>query len=224
MQPVTGQSSPEVLEYLQRRRSAKAGDLAGPGPSPEELEVILRCAARTPDHGKMFPWYFIVFEGEGRKTAGDILADAYAKANPEAREDKVEIERGRFLRAPVVVAVVSRVRKGKNPLWEQIMSAGAVCMNLSLAAHASGYGVCWLTEWYAYDEHVKAGLGLDARDHIAGFLYLGTHAGASEERARPDLNLIVNRFAAGGALEKGDSYDQVKFDLPQAGFRFDSDT
>lgn len=220
MPPITGKPSPEVLEYLQARRSAKVDDLAAPGPSPKELETILKCAMRTPDHGKMFPWYFIVFEGQGREAAGDILADAYRKANPDAREDKVEVERRRLMRAPVVVAVVSRIRKGKNPVWEQVMSAGAVCLNLSLAAHASGYGVSWLTEWFAYDEHVKSGLGLDARDHIAGFLYIGTYAGTAEERDRPDMNLLVNHFTPGRPLEKGDAYDQVKFDFPKAGFDF----
>lgn len=179
---------------------------------------MLRAASRVPDHGRMNPWYFIVFEGEARAQAGEIIVRAFAKNNPEAREDKIETERGRFLRAPLVVAVVSRVRTGKKPVWEQMLSAGAACMNLSLAAHASGYGVNWVTEWYAYDENVRAGLGLDARDHIAGFLYIGKAGEQPEERERPDPATIINRFAPGAPLNKGDCYDQEKFGMPEAGF------
>lgn len=216
-----GKSSEEVLDYLLRRRSAKLDLLDAPGPSPQQLQIILQAAMRTPDHGRMFPWYFIVFEGEGREEMGHIIAQAFARNNPEASAEKIEIERARFMRAPVVVAVVSRMRKGKKPLWEQILSAGAVCMNLSLAAHASGFGVNWLTEWYAFDEYVRDAIGLDARDHIAGFLYIGTVTGEVEERPRPDPDLIINHFTPGGLLKKGDEYDQEKFGFPDACFSVD---
>ena len=214
-----GKHSPEMLDYLLNRRSVKADALTAPGPSPDQLQTILKAATRVPDHGKMNPWYFIVFDGAAREEAGAIIAKAYQHANPDARPDKIESERQRFLRAPLVIAVISRLRKGKKPLWEQILSAGAACMNLSLAAHASGFGVNWVTEWYAYDENAKTAMGLDARDHVAGFLYIGTVATPPEERERPDLNLIVNHFKAGAPLQKGDEYDQEKFDLPEAGFK-----
>jgi nitroreductase len=214
-----GKHSPELLDYLLKRRSVKADSLTAPGPSPEQVQAILKAATRVPDHGKMNPWYFIVFEGAAREEVGEIIATAYQKANQDARSDKIESERQRFLRAPLVIAVISRMRKGKKPLWEQILSAGAACMNLSLAAHASGFGVNWVTEWYAYDEHVKAALGLDERDHIAGFLYIGTVTTPPEERERPDLNLILNHFKAGTRLQKGDEYDQEKFGFPEAGFK-----
>jgi nitroreductase len=214
-----GKQSPELLDYLLKRRSVKADQLSAPGPNPEQLQKILSAATRVPDHGKMNPWYFIVFEGSAREQAGEIIAGAFQKSNPEARPDKLEAERQRFTRAPLVVAVISRMRKGKKPFWEQILSSGAVCMNLSLAAHASGFGVNWVTEWYAFDEHVKTALGLDSRDHVAGFLYIGTVTTPPEERDRPDLGLIVNHFEAGKPLKKGDQYDQEKFGLPEAGFK-----
>jgi nitroreductase len=214
-----GKQSPELLDYLLKRRSVKADALCAPGPTPEQLQDILTAATRVPDHGKMNPWYFIVFEGAAREQAGEIIAKAFQKSNPDARPDKIESERQRFMRAPLVVGVISRMRKGKKPLWEQILSSGAVCMNLSLAAHASGFGVNWVTEWYGYDKSVKAALGLDARDHVAGFLYIGTVAAPPEERERPDLHLIVNHFEAGKPLNKGDAYDQEKFGIPEAGFK-----
>ncbi len=216
----TGAVSPDVLDYLLKRRSAKIEDLRAPGPSPEQITDILTAASRVPDHGKMCPWYFIVFEGDARAQAGNVLEKAYVAANPDARGDKITAEKERFLRAPVVIALVSRVRRGKKPLWEQVLSAGAAGMNLSLAAHALGFGVQWVTEWYAYDAGVKAAFGLDEADHIAGFFYIGSVEQVPEERDRPDLAEIVTYWGAGKPLAKGDIYGVEKLDYPEAAFDF----
>ena len=218
MDVYTGKEDQGVLEYLLRRRSAKVDDLVSPGPNSAELEQILTVATRVPDHGKMCPWYALVFEGEAREQIGDVLAEAYVAANPDAREDKVETERGRFMRAPLVIALVSRVRKGKKPIWEQILSAGAAGQNLSLAAHALGYGVQWLTEWYAFDETVKKTMGMDARDNIVGFFYIGTCEAVQADRDRPDLSEIVTHWSPEAVVQKGDCYDVEKLGFPEAGF------
>ena len=218
MEVITGKEDAGVLEYLSRRRSAKIDDLVEPGPSPEQVEQILTAAFRVPDHGKMCPWYALVFEGEARAQIGDVIADAYMAANPDCREGKAEIERGRFLRAPLVIGLVSRVRKGKKPIWEQILSVGAAGQNLSLAAHALGYGVQWVTEWYGYDEAVKAAMGLDARDHVAGFFYIGTCENVQVDRDRPDLDKIVMHWSPEADINKGDCYDVEKLGFPDAGF------
>jgi len=141
MDVISGKPSTEMLEYLLKRRSVKADDLRAPAPNAEQLQAMLTAAARVPDHGKMCPFYFLVFEGAAREEAGGIIAKRFKALNPDAREDKIEAEKQRFMRAPLVVAIISRVRKGKNPLWEQMMSAGAAAQNFSLAAHASGFGV-----------------------------------------------------------------------------------
>lgn len=214
----TGRLCPELLDYLLKRRSAKIEDLSAPGPSKDQLEQILTAASRVPDHGKMCPWYFLVFEGEARAQAGEIFAEVYSAQNPGARTDKIEVERERFMRAPVVIGLISRMRTGKKPMWEQVLSAGAAGMNLSLAAHALGYGVQWVTEWYGYDAQVKAALGLDARDHIAGFFYIGSVDAPSEERERPLLGDIVTYWEPGKALSKGDNHDVEKLGFPEAGF------
>ena len=168
--------------------------MAAPGPSAFELALILKAAARVPDHGKLFPWRFIVFEGEARARMGEILIaalDDSERASPE----RVEQERNRFLRAPTVVAVISRVREMiAIPVWEQQLSAGAVCQTLLLAAHSLGYVGNWLTEWCAYRPAVKDGLGLSSGERIAGFIYLGTATQALEERLRPDMDMLVTRF------------------------------
>jgi nitroreductase len=220
MDVITGKENSEVLEYLLKRRSAKVDNLAEPGPSKDEVGQILTAATRVPDHGKMCPWYSIVFEGQARIQVGELIAQAYLKSNPDAAPSKVDLERGRFTRAPLVVALISRARKGKKPVWEQVLSGGAAGMNLSLAAHSLGYGVQWLTEWYAFDEDVKAGLGLDDRDHVIGFFFIGTCEQQEGERDRPDLSKIVTYWTPDAVVNKGDCYDVEKLGFPELGFDF----
>ena len=218
-----GKVSNDVLNYLLKRRSVMAKNgLGGGAPPKNELEQILTAAARVPDHGKVCPFYFLVFEGEARVQAGQVIASAFQKDNPEAQGEKVQAEAGRFLRAPMVIGVIYRARQAKHPLWEQMMSAGAACQNLVLAANALGYGAQWLTEWYAYHEDVRAGFGLDGRDVVAGFIYLGQAEEAPEERDRPDLDEIVTHWSPDAMVKKGELYNREKFDLPGLGFEIET--
>ena len=194
---------PDALDLLKTRRSVKAADLGEPGPSPAELETLLTVAARVPDHGKLAPWRFIVFAGEARNAAGDVIAAAFAADNPTAEPERLAIERKRLARAPLVIAVVSRARPHpKIPEWEQVLSAGAAAMNLLHAAHALGYGASWITEWYSYDARVRAALGLSEDERLVGFVHVGTPAQKPEDRPRPPLTEIARPFPAGdgGAL------------------------
>lgn len=192
--------------------------MTSPAPTGEELENILQIAARVPDHGKLNPWYFISFEGEDRAKFGKHLRQAWAKNHPDATEDQLNHEENRFMRAPLVIAVISRIRESTIPQWEQILSAGACCYNLCLACNAHGYGANWLTEWYAYDGDIRATLNLkDGRDNIAGFIYIGTEIDKNEERPRPNLNEIVNRFGE-NLNNKGDVYNRDGISLPRKGF------
>ena len=190
--------SQETLELLLQRRSTKAAMLGDPGPSPQQLETILTAAARVPDHKKLEPWRFIVFEGETRATFGRVLLKACLaeeKETPSAA--RLETERTRFLRAPTVVAVISRVTPNPGaPEWEQVLSCGAACFNLCLAANALGFGTCWITEWYSYDRRVLDALGVAPNEKIAGFVHIGRQAKAIEDRPRPPLDQIVTRFGA----------------------------
>ncbi len=185
--------APNAIDLLLSRRSGSAKAMKEPGPSARQLGQILQAGARAPDHGKLFPWRFILFQGKGRERAGDILAGVM-QAEGE-RDKQVEEERGRFLRAPVVIGVVSAAREQhKIPVWEQELSAGAVCQNILVAATALGFVGNWITEWYAYHPVVKDRLGLKAGERIAGFIYLGTPAEELEERPRPDMDRIVTVF------------------------------
>ena len=187
--------SHETIELLVNRRSTVANNLSQPGPSQEELDLILTVGARVPDHGKLSPWRFIVFEGTARQQFGDILAETFQVDEPEANETRVNIERNRFMRAPIVVAVISHRHVGhKIPLWEQELSAGAVCQNMLLASSALGYAAQWLTEWYAYHEVINEALRLEANERVAGFLYIGTAESDPIERKRPELTSLVSNW------------------------------
>lgn len=182
-----------TVGLLLTRRSGSAKAMTDPGPSPEQLRTILAAGARAPDHGKLAPWRFILFEGAARARMGALLAESLAEN--EATEERRAMERGRFLRAPVVVGVVSRVREAiPIPEWEQVLSAGAVCQNMLVAAHAQGFVANWITEWCAYHPRVKEALGLKSGERIAGFIYIGTAAAPLEERVRPDLDSLITRF------------------------------
>lgn len=214
---IYARKNPDLIDTLLRRRSASAKAMTAPGPTQDELQTILQIAARVPDHGKLFPWWFITFEGDARKDFGDVLANAWAAREPQATPDKIEDERKRMLRAPLVIAVVSRLRESTIPVWEQMLSAGAACQNMCLAANALGYGANWLTEWYAFDDNVRAALHLTEHDRVAGFIYIGTPLTAPDERPRPDLGQIVNADWR-DSKARGDNYGKNGLGYVTTGF------
>jgi nitroreductase len=185
----------DALKLLKTRRSLKPIELGGPGPSQGEIDTLLTVASRVPDHGKLVPWRFIVFEGGARLEAGAAIEAAFRAKYPDAKPEQIEYEQKRLARAPLVIAVVSRASPHvKIPEWEQVLSAGAAAMSLVLAAHALGYGANWITEWYAYDRRVLDALGLKEHERIAGFIHIGRPAHPPEDRPRPPLEEIATRF------------------------------
>jgi nitroreductase len=185
----------ECLSRLLQRRSVPPRWLSEPGPSEQEVETLLKVASRVPDHGKLVPWRFILIQGEGRSRLGEVLASAFQADNPGAGVEQITVERERFTHAPLVIAVVSRVVPHvKIPDWEQMLSAGAVCMNLLNGATALGYGASWLSGWAAFDRRVLDALGLKPYERIAGFVHIGTAKETPADRDRPILADIVTRF------------------------------
>jgi nitroreductase len=188
-------SVPDAIELLKTRRSVKPREMTGPGPSSAELDTILTIGARVPDHGKLAPWRFIVFEGEARERAGEVIARVFARKNPGAPAAAIEVERRRLTDAPLVIGIVSFTKPHpKVPAWEQELSAGASAMNIVTAATALGYGACWLTGWFAFDRDVLEGLGLKPDEKLAGLVHIGRPTRPSEDRPRPALSEIVTRF------------------------------
>ena len=194
--PLTGaRPSADARALLALRRAANKLFLGDPGPSPVEMDELLTIAARVPDHRKLGPWRFIVFEGAARAEFGNGLAEILSNRGKPAAE--IEDAKKSFLRAPVVVAVVSSpVDDGRTPVWEQELSVGAACYSLLLAANASGWAGVWLTEWAAFDADAGVLLGLKDGERVAGFIYLGTSRMPSPERARADVAERTSRWKA----------------------------
>lgn len=186
--PVT--ASAETLRLLAQRRSTSAAGLIAPGPDGAQLDQLLRLAVRVPDHGKLSPWRFIVLEGEAKHAYVEGLRRIAAEqGQPEQALIKVSAP-------PLTVAVISRVAPGKIPAWEQELSAGAVCMTLLIAAHAMGFGANWITDWYAFEPHALAWLGVGDGEKLAAFIHLGTPSETPLERVRPEVGALTTRWAA----------------------------
>jgi nitroreductase len=185
-----------TIALMLRRRSLPPQGMTGPGPGADELDALLTVASRVPDHGKLAPWRFLLFEGQARDRAGEIAAAIARDDDPGIDAARLRGEATRFSRAPLVIGVISRAAPHvKIPEWEQVLSAGAACMNLVVAANAMGYAAAWLTEWCAYDRRFCDAIGLGAGERIAGFVHIGRPNMHSEDRARPALEAIVSRFA-----------------------------
>lgn len=192
-------SSPASL--LATRRSGKPRDMIAPGPDAAQLRTILEAAIRTPDHGKLAPWRFIVIAPNQRAALADLLTSAYRAEKPDAGRLEIEAMEQFAHQAPaLVVALSSPVENSKIPRWEQELSVGAACMNLLSAAHAQGFVASWLTGWPSYSEKVRLAFagpdaGADAR--IAGFIFIGSPGRALEERPRPDYAMVIKDWQPG---------------------------
>jgi len=189
-----------VIDFLLERRSALSKDIKAPGPDEAGLATILKAASRVPDHGKLAPWRFIVIKGPARAAFGAVLAEAYEQAVAKPEAEHREAEEQRFAAVPVIVAVVSKnIMHIKIPHWEQILSTGAVCQNMLIAANAMGFAAQWTTDWLSYNEDVLKALGLEEGEQIAGYIYLGSTDEKLEDRRRPALSDIVTYWSGNEA-------------------------
>lgn len=186
-----------ILAMLRTRKSASAKAMTAPGPTDAQLAEILSAAVRVPDHGKLTPWRFILWEGEARAAFGDVMKARWKALHPEHGEQTLGFVHGLFLRAPAVLGVVSApVENPKIPAWEQQLSAAAVCMNVLYAATALGLGCQWNTDWVVYDADIAAAMGLGPHERLAGLIYLGTPSAPLEDRPRPDPATLLTRWQA----------------------------
>ncbi|PCD01896.1 nitroreductase [Sphingomonas spermidinifaciens] len=184
-----------LAAYLASRRSGKPRDMVAPGPDRDQIASMVAMAARTPDHGKLAPWRFVVIPDERREGFAAMLEAAYLAERPEAKRLEIEAVRQFAHQAPSLIVVLSSPRESHIPSWEQELSAGAAVMNLLHAAHAHGFVGGWLTGWAAFSPAVLTGLGARAGEKIAGFVFIGTPSRALEERPRPALDLILSDWS-----------------------------
>lgn len=184
-----------LIAYLHSRRSGRPREMVAPGPDGPQLRQILEAAIRSPDHGKLAPWRFIIVPGDKRDALAALLHNAYLKEKPDAGRLELEAMDNFARQAPaLVVALFTPVQPSKIPLWEQELSMGAACMNLLHGAHALGFAGGWITGWAAFNPDVAKAFGAGPDDRIAGFLYMGTPARDLEERPRPDYDSIVRTW------------------------------
>jgi len=189
--PCPVEPSQATLDLLARRRSSSAQTLVGPGPDADQLADLLRIAARAPDHGKLTPWRFVVLQGEAKdRFVAALRALAPTQANPE----KAQTVLAKIANPPLTVAVICAPKVGPKPVWEQELSAGAVCTLLLVAAEAMGFGANWITDWYAYDTAALKLLGAGEGEKVAGFVQLGSCSEVPLERVRPVLDEIVTHW------------------------------
>ncbi len=183
----------EIYDFLLARRSVLIQHLSTPGPDREQIEQILKLALRVPDHKVVAPTRFVIFEGESRQKFGLELHKAYLKRDSKPTEQQEEIEKNRFMRAPVVIAAITSFKEKPGvPNSEQLLSTGASCQNLINGIAAFGFAAQWVTEWTAYDETVKQALGAGDNEEISGFIYVGTPNVTPKERRRPEVADVIS--------------------------------
>jgi nitroreductase len=195
-EPCPIQPSTETLALLARRRSSSAQTLTAPSPDARQLEDLLRIAARAPDHGKLFPWRFVILQGEAKAA---LVRGLMTLAADQPGAGKAAAVLAKLSAPPLTVLVISTAKPGPKPLWEQELSAGAVCTLMLVAAEAMGFGANWITDWYSYDPEALALLGVQDGEKVAGFIHIGTVTEAPLERVRPDLSERVSVWAAAEA-------------------------
>ena len=182
------------LAALLDRRSTPSRQLGQPGPDPASLQALLQAAIRVPDHGKLVPFRLLLIQDDARAALGRFMAVRSTQRNP-GNEAMIEKDRARFSHAPVIVSVIARPQANpKVPEWEQLLTAGSVCMNLLHAAHALGFGAQWLTAWMAEDRPLAEHLGLSAGERIVGFIHIGTPKLDVPDRERPALASLLTEW------------------------------
>ncbi|CUH74694.1 nitroreductase family protein [Tropicibacter naphthalenivorans] len=184
-------ANPQALEFLLTRRSRPSKTLRAPAPDAEQLKVLLTAAARTPDHGKLEPWRFIVLQGDALQRMGKAAEACGARLGKDA--EACAKAANAFATSPLCVAVIEVQKPSeKVPPVEQTYSAGAVCLALLNAALADGWGANWLSGWTSHDRgFITENLGLADNETVAGFIHIGTEGKAPPERPRPDLDAIT---------------------------------
>ncbi|WNO54570.1 nitroreductase family protein [Stakelama saccharophila] len=182
------------LTHLATRRSGKPRDMIAPGPDEGQIRQMIEIAGRTPDHGKLAPWRFVIVPADRRDRLAEVIVTAYRAEKPDAGRLEIEAMDQFARQAPALVVALSSPRTDSHiPLWEQELSAGAACMNLLHAAHAMGFVAGWLTGWAAYSDAVRDAFGAP-HERIAGFLFVGSPGKPVEERPRPETERIASTW------------------------------
>lgn len=183
-----------TIQFLKSRRSVLSKNITEPGPNPEQINTLLEIATRVPDHRKLEPWRFILIQGEGRSKLGKKFCEIKLKTC-ELTPEQVLAEQNRYNHAPLVMVVVFSPVEHKTPVFEQLLSCGAVCQHINLASMALGFSSQWVTNWCAYDKQAQTELNLKPHESIAGFFHIGTALCNPNDRQRPNLDYKVEYYS-----------------------------
>lgn len=186
-----------TIDLLLTRRSVLAKDMIPPGPTAEELDTILRCGLRVPDHSRAEPWRIQMLDKPAQQALGDFCAEFFQREHPKANDVLVELERQRPQRSPTLLVVTFHVNEkklAKIPEVEQLLSCAALCQNILLAATAMGYRGQWLTDWPAYHPEVIRYLGHGEGTQIVAFIHIGSVETPPNERPRPEFDNMVSEW------------------------------
>ncbi|QUS35195.1 nitroreductase [Falsirhodobacter algicola] len=186
--------NPAAIEFLRTRRSRPAKALTLPIPTTDELAALLDMAARSPDHGMLAPWRFVVAGPETMPRLAALAEERAIALNLDVEKrakGRAQFDLGHL----AVIVVASPKPSDKIPQIEQTLSAGAVCLSLVNAALASGWGAAWITGWVSHDAGFGAGIGLAGEEWIAGIVHIGTETATPPERPRPDVAALTTRLA-----------------------------
>ena len=185
----------DIINFFKTRRSTTAKTMIAGRVKEGDLNDILACGIRVPDHGALNPWSLTVIKDNARSRIGkEVLVPEFILNNPEATEEEIDFEKNRFLRASAVIAVLFKpVSHPKIPSWEMALSTGAVCSNILVSAQSLGYAAQWLTEWYSYNDMMINEVGGNPEtDKLAGFIYIGNKEKEPVERRRPKTENVIN--------------------------------
>ncbi len=172
--------------------------LVEPAPSSEQLEILFQAALRAPDHAMLRPWRYITISGEARERLGELYARAALFDQPDLEDEMLDRYRGLPLRAPMLVALVLKPQQHpKVPEIEQVLSLGAACHGMMVAAHAMGIGAMWRTGAISYHPLVEEGLGLTDDEKLYGFMYLGTPDGVRKKQPKLAVSDYVSAWTEG---------------------------
>jgi len=186
-----------TIDLLLTRRSVLAMNLGEPGPDEESLQKILRAGIRVPDHGRAEPWRIQILHKDAQRAFAEICVEIFKRENPAAAEVRIDAERERPQRSPLLLIVTSHPKPekfAKVPEIEQTLSSAAVCQTILIATQALGYNAQWVTDWPAYHPEVRAALGHQVDTKIIGFIHIGTASELPNERPRPEFETIVSKW------------------------------
>jgi nitroreductase len=190
-----------ALNAILSRVAVLPGNLREPAPAGRDLELILDAAVCAPDHGWLKPWRFLLIGGDARRNFGALLRDAYQRRRPEMDEKSLERIRRYPTRIPLLIGVIAAVKESQIPIEEQILSAGAAAQNITLAAHALGYGAMWISSMIEGDAPAHAALGLGPRERIVGWICVGSLRATPKPKKRPHGLAFAQRWIDGGQIE-----------------------